>query len=73
MRGGTLFGGLCFGNCEGEGLIPVATNDRRERYRRLAEEAEAQTPSDDGWHMVRCPDCNASATADSPKGVNSHD
>jgi len=60
QRGGTLFGGLCFGNCEGEGLIPVGTNDKREIYRKLAEEAEAKSPSEDGWHMVKCPDCKPS-------------
>jgi len=49
---------MCGGQCEGTGVVPVEKNDPDERFRKLWEEAEAKEPTDDGWHFVKCPDCN---------------
>lgn len=49
---------MCLGQCEGTGRVPVAKDDMEEPFHRLWIEAEAKNPSDDGWHFVKCPDCN---------------
>jgi hypothetical protein len=49
---------MCKGQCEGTGFVPVAKDDTEEPFRTLWLEAEAKEPSDDGWHFVKCPDCN---------------
>jgi len=48
----------CNGQCEGTGFVPVTKDDTEEPFRTLWLEAEAKEPSDDGWHFVKCPDCN---------------
>lgn len=50
---------MCLGQCEGT-WVPVARDDMEEPYRTLWLEAEKKEPSNDGWHFVRCPDCNGS-------------
>lgn len=49
---------MCQGDCEGTGFVPVVADDDSSIYRALWVEAEAKSKSDDGWHFVRCPDCN---------------
>lgn len=49
---------MCLGQCEGTGFVPVMANDEDETFRSLWREAEEKSPSDDGWHFVKCPDCN---------------
>ena len=49
---------MCPGECEGTGFVPVKANDADERYRAAWAEAEAKSPTDDGWHFVTCLDCN---------------
>ena len=48
---------MCLGQCDGMGCFPVNKNDKNPDYQRLWDEAEKKKPSDDGWHIVRCPDC----------------
>ena len=48
---------VCKGPCEGTGKVPVHHSDRSEPYHRLWLEAEKKSPSEDGWHFVKCPDC----------------
>jgi len=40
---------------EGTGWIPT---QRDGTYDALWDAAEAKSPSDDGYHFVKCPDCN---------------
>lgn len=50
---------MCLGMCEGTGFVPVKKDEEQdERFIALWEEAEKEKPSDDGWHFVKCPDCN---------------
>jgi hypothetical protein len=45
------------GDCEGTGWVPIKGDDEDPVYRTLWAEAEAVSPSDDGWHFVKCPSC----------------
>jgi hypothetical protein len=49
---------ICKGQCEGTGWVPVSKDDPDEVFHPLWLEAEKLDPSDDGWHFVKCPDCN---------------
>ncbi len=51
---------MCKGQCEGTGIVPVPKDDMEEPFRTLWMEAEVKEHSDDGWHFVKCPDCNGS-------------
>lgn len=51
---------MCLGQCEGTGVVPIAHDDMEEPWRQLWLEAEAKEKADDGWHFVRCPECNGS-------------
>jgi hypothetical protein len=63
---------MCRGHCEATGVVPVympegdtrlsplAVLEENERHPDLIlawRTAEAERPSYDGWHFVRCPDC----------------
>ena len=64
---------MCQGQCEGTGMVPVfrnegkinvegarvpdAENDAEGPWRDLWDEAEAKSPSGDGWQFVKCPSC----------------
>ena len=51
---------MCQGQCEGIGWVPIAKDDMSEPWRTLWLEAEAEEPAEkDGYHFVKCPDCNA--------------
>ena len=52
---------MCHGECEGTGWVPVKADD--ERYATAWAEAEAAKPTDDGWHFVKCLDCNGTGLA----------
>jgi hypothetical protein len=49
---------MCLGQCEGTGWVPIQQGDLDEPWRALWLEAEAKSPGDDGWHLVKCPSCN---------------
>jgi len=49
---------MCKGQCEGTGWVPTDKDKPGTIWRKLWEEAEAKCPSDDGYHFVKCPDCN---------------
>lgn len=49
---------MCKGQCEGTGWVPIHKNDMDEPWRTLWLEAELKNKSDDGYHFVKCPDCN---------------
>lgn len=51
---------MCLGQCEGTGLVPIKKDNLEEPFHTLWLEAEKLNPSDDGWHFVKCPDCNGS-------------
>jgi hypothetical protein len=53
---------MCPGQCEGTGSVPVARDDIEEPFHTLWLEAEVKNPSDDGWHFVKCPDCNGTGS-----------
>ena len=53
-------GTMCLSDCEGTGWVPIAQGDDDPRYKALWLEAEAKSPSDDGWHFVKCSDCGGS-------------
>jgi hypothetical protein len=48
---------VCPGKCEGTGWVPISCDNMSEPWRTLWLEAEKESPSDDGWHFVRCPEC----------------
>ena len=55
---------MCDGQCEGTGIVPVASDNMEEPWRTLWLEAEEQSgPSDDGYHFVKCPDCEGTGKA----------
>jgi len=47
--------GCC--HCQGTGWIPVSSSDMDDPYRHLWVQAEIDSPSDDGWHLVPCKEC----------------
>ena len=49
---------ICLGPCEGMGCFPLHRNESRIEYIALWEEAEKEQQSDNGWHFVKCPECN---------------
>jgi hypothetical protein len=49
---------VCLGKCEGTGWVPIDKDRMEEPWRTLWLKAEAESPSDDGWHFVKCPDCD---------------
>jgi hypothetical protein len=49
---------ICEGQCEGTGFVPIASDERDTKFKRLWDAAEAEEHSEDGWHLVKCPDCN---------------
>lgn len=51
---------VCKGQCEGVGCYPVdRPGDEDATYRAQAwRDAERASPADDGWHFIRCEDCN---------------
>lgn len=51
---------ICPGQCEGTGWVPVYEddpNDEEGNWHDYWLEAEAESPTDDGYHFVRCPLC----------------
>jgi hypothetical protein len=78
---------MCHGQCEGTGFIPVNfrepgpgdcyhvySDEKDALYRPLWEAAEAESPSDDGYQFIKCPDCHGSgkivaSKLSVPKGV----
>ena len=48
---------MCDGDCEGTGWVPCQESDE-EPYHSLWLEAERENPSNDGWHFVKCPQCD---------------
>ena len=46
---------MCAGECEGTGWVPVTADDSE--YIADWAKAEAESPTDDGWHFVKCHDC----------------
>jgi hypothetical protein len=48
---------MCKGQCVGTGIVPISSADMEEPWRTLWLEAEAKNKSDDGWHIVKCPEC----------------
>jgi hypothetical protein len=48
---------MCPDQCEGTGVVPIASDDMEEPWRALWLAAEAKQKADDGWHFVTCPSC----------------
>jgi len=48
---------ICLGPCDGMGCFPVSKNENG-KYAALWEEAEKKKPTKNGWHFVKCPECN---------------
>lgn len=48
---------MCKGQCEGTGWVPVDRDDLEEPFHTLWLAAEELSPTDDGWHFVKCPEC----------------
>ena len=49
---------MCQGQCAGTGVVPINGEDMSEPWRTLWLQAEKENPADDGYHFVKCPDCN---------------
>ncbi|MEK6878627.1 MAG: hypothetical protein AABY22_03415 [Nanoarchaeota archaeon] len=58
----------CFDDCEATGYVPIKKrgtgldqvfrNEKKEKiYDALWDQAEKESPSDDGYHFVKCPSC----------------
>lgn len=54
---------MCKGQCEGTGWVPVCEDEQEEPFRSLWQQAEAEGPTDDGWHFVPCPTCEGTGLA----------
>lgn len=48
---------VCHGQCEGTGYVPVKRNHANPMFRKLWSQEEVKNPSEDGWHLVECPEC----------------
>ena len=59
---------MCLAQCEGTGFVPIymggekpgpvhPEDEKDPVFIHLWYEAEAITPAEDGWHFVKCPDC----------------
>lgn len=48
----------CIGECQGTGWIPVYKDEMTPAERSLWVQAEMDSRSEDGWHMVPCPACS---------------
>jgi hypothetical protein len=49
---------MCRGHCEGMGVFPLKGDDLADPVMKaLWLEADAKEPADNGWHFVKCPDC----------------
>ena len=59
---------VCLGDCEGTGVAPVKVDDKNIVYHRRWLAAEKLNPADDGWHFVKCADCNGSGERTKTKG-----
>lgn len=64
---------MCEGQCEGTGVFPVyhhsgdslkggcrPESETNAQLLALWQEAENENPADDGWHFIKCPDCDGS-------------
>jgi hypothetical protein len=49
---------MCDGQCEGTGWVPIHESDTEEPFHTLWLEAENKSHAEDGWHFVKCPECN---------------
>lgn len=49
---------MCLGQCEGMGWVPVHCDDTDPVFAALWRQAEQKQHADDGWHFVKCPECN---------------
>ena len=49
---------VCGGTCEGMGCVPIHEDETDEKWKVLWDEAEKESHADDGWHFVKCPECN---------------
>lgn len=54
---------MCEGKCEGIGYVPIGKDETEEPFRSLWLEAEAKEHTDDGYHFVKCPDCDGTGKA----------
>ncbi len=48
---------MCKGQCEGTGHVPIHRDEADPQWKKLWDKAEEESPSEDGWHFVVCPDC----------------
>jgi hypothetical protein len=60
---------VCPGDCEGTKIVPVRADDENPVYRQRWLAAEKAEPTDDGWHFVKCADCDGSGKAAKAKGA----
>jgi len=49
---------MCKGQCEGIGWVPIHRDDTSEPWHTLWLETEKRRSSDDGYHFIKCPDCD---------------
>ncbi len=63
---------MCKGQCEGTGFIPIKQGLRgngSDEYKEDWQKAEAEEPSDDGWHFLACHDCNGTGNRTAKKSI----
>ena len=60
---------MCSGDCEGTRIVPVQADDENPVYRQRWLAAEKAEPADDGWHFVKCADCDGSGKRAKAKGA----
>ena len=49
---------MCQGHCEGMGVFPVHSGEQDKKLLALWKTAELKSPANDGWHFVKCFECN---------------
>ncbi|BBB13614.1 hypothetical protein [Sphingopyxis sp. FD7] len=61
---------MCNGQCEGTGVYPIHKDDDSltEAERAAWAAAEEAAPDDDGWHFIKCADCNGTGKSAAAHG-----
>jgi len=57
----------CHGQCDATGFVPVHKDQLNNESKNLVDAwhlCEISYHSNDGWHLIKCPDCNGTAKVD---------
>jgi len=55
---------VCLGRCNGTGVVSLSFHETDPKWKKMWDEAGGWGATKDGWHFVKCPDCNGSGKRD---------